>query len=135
MTRQRGPPDSRSRRAERGWTESRHPKTRQRQGETRGTDPGGWPLSPPANKNQASSGRAKDSTAGAPSPSREGKRSSTIMAFTPRFKEKIVTLTTLHDNLAPRLEEMPHLASVHAALASLILQVRELEARQDLLNG
>src|SRR4029079_4998509 len=68
------------------------------------------------------------------SPSREGKRSS-IMAFTPRFKEKIVTLTSLHDNLVPRLQEMPHLAKDHAALADLLTQARELEGRQDLING
>ena len=57
------------------------------------------------------------------------------MAFTPRFKEKIVTLTTLHDNLAPRLPEMPHLTRDHAALADVLTQVRELEGRQDLLAG
>ena len=57
------------------------------------------------------------------------------MAFTPRFKEKIVTLTSLHDNLAPRLQEMPHLASDHAALAALLVQARELGGRQDLITG
>src|SRR4051794_2343735 len=85
-------------------------------------------------KTRASSERAKDSTAEPQSPSREGKRSNT-MAFTPRFKEKIVTLTSLHDNLVPRLQEMPHLARDHAALADLLTQARELEGRQDLING
>ena len=57
------------------------------------------------------------------------------MAFTPRFKEKIVTLTSLHDNLAPLLAEMPHLARDHAALAALLTQARELESRQDLTTA
>ena len=55
------------------------------------------------------------------------------MAFTPRFKEKIVTLAALHDNIAPHLAEMPHLARDHAALAVVREQARELESRQDLL--
>ena len=54
------------------------------------------------------------------------------MAFTPRFKEKIVTLTSLHDNLAPVIAEMPHLARDHTALAALLTQFRELESRQGL---
>ncbi len=57
------------------------------------------------------------------------------MAFAPRFKEKIVTLTTLHDNLTPRLQEMPHLANDHAAIGDLITQARDLENRQDLALG
>src|SRR5262245_38951899 len=57
------------------------------------------------------------------------------MGFTPRFKEKIVTLVALHDNLAPHLAEMPHLARHHAALAVMLEQVRDLESRQDLLAG
>ena len=57
------------------------------------------------------------------------------MAFTPRFKEKIVTLTTLHDNLTPRLQEMPHLAADHAALGDVLTQARDLESRQNLVGG
>ena len=57
------------------------------------------------------------------------------MAFTTRFKEKIVDLTRLHDNLAPLLAEMPHLAKDHAALAGVLTQLRELEARQDSAKG
>jgi len=57
------------------------------------------------------------------------------MAFTPRFKEKIVDLTSMHDNLAPLLTEMPHLARDHAALAGLLTRLRELESRQDLASG
>jgi hypothetical protein len=57
------------------------------------------------------------------------------MAFTPRFKEKLVTLTSLHDNLVPVIAEMPHLARDHTALASLVTQARELESRQDLATA
>jgi hypothetical protein len=57
------------------------------------------------------------------------------MAFTPRFKEKIVDLTTLHDNLAPLLTDMPHLAKDHAALAGVLTQLRELESHQDGARG
>jgi hypothetical protein len=57
------------------------------------------------------------------------------MAFTPRFKEKIVTLTSLYDNLAPLIAEMPHLARDHAALAALLTRARELEGRQDFATG
>ncbi|HEV7784633.1 MAG TPA: hypothetical protein VGQ28_04795, partial [Thermoanaerobaculia bacterium] len=76
---------------------------------------------------------AKSSTDGTHQGTRR-KRNNT-MAFAPRFKEKIVTLTTLHDNLVPRLQEMPHLANDHAALGDLLTQARDLENRQDLAAG
>ena len=57
------------------------------------------------------------------------------MAFAPRFKEKIVTLTSLYDNLTPRLQELPHLANDHAAIGDLLTQARDLENRQDLATG
>jgi hypothetical protein len=46
-----------------------------------------------------------------------------------------VTLTSLHDNLAPLLAEMPHLAKDHTALAALLTQARELESRQDFASA
>jgi len=57
------------------------------------------------------------------------------MAFTPRFKEKIVKLDNLHSNLTPRLQEFPHLAKDHAALESLLATAHELESRQESVQG
>jgi hypothetical protein len=57
------------------------------------------------------------------------------MAFTPRFKEKLVELVALHANLAPRLADFPHLAKDHAALETMLATASELENRQILAKG
>jgi chromosome segregation ATPase len=57
------------------------------------------------------------------------------VAFTPRFKEKIVTLATLHTNLEPHLAELPQLARDHATLAEVLAELEELESRQDQAKG
>jgi len=51
------------------------------------------------------------------------------------MKEKIVILTKLHDNLGPALEELPHLARDHAAIAAVIAEARGLESLQDQAEG
>jgi hypothetical protein len=57
------------------------------------------------------------------------------MALPPRLKERIVDLTSLYDNLALHLEELPHTARHHAALAALLERARELESRHDRTLG
>lgn len=57
------------------------------------------------------------------------------MAFTPRFKEKIVKLATLHTNLEPHLAELPQLASDHATLTEVLAELTDLESRQDRAKG
>lgn len=52
-----------------------------------------------------------------------------------RFRELIVNWAALHDGLAPRLPELPHLAKDHTSLAALLVEVRELESRQDQALG
>jgi len=51
------------------------------------------------------------------------------------MKEKIVILTTLHDSLSPALQELPHLARDHAAMAAVIARARDLESLQDLATA
>jgi hypothetical protein len=48
-----------------------------------------------------------------------------------RFKEKLVDWQVLHDNLAPRLPDMPALAADHAVLAQILEKTQELENQQD----
>jgi septal ring factor EnvC (AmiA/AmiB activator) len=48
-----------------------------------------------------------------------------------RFKEQLVDWQVLHDNLAPRLPDMPALAADHAVLAQVLTKSQELENQQD----
>src|ERR1044072_8286795 len=131
MCQDRGPPRlSLGAAPARSLDQGRTPNTRQDKARREGPIRAGGPSRLRQTKNQGFQWIVPGGTAGAPSPSREGTRSS-IMAFTPPFKEKIVTFTSLYDNLAPLLAEMPHLATDHAALAALLTRARELEARQE----
>jgi len=50
---------------------------------------------------------------------------------TKRFKEQLRDWKVLHDNLAPRLTDMPQVADDHAALGQVLAQVFDLENKQD----
>jgi hypothetical protein len=50
---------------------------------------------------------------------------------TQRFKEKLIDWQVLHDNLMPRLTDMPQLTADHAALGQVLTQTQDLENRQD----
>jgi 16S rRNA G1207 methylase RsmC len=50
---------------------------------------------------------------------------------TKRFKEQLVDWQVLHDNLAPRLTDMPQLAADHTALAQVLTQALDLENKQE----
>jgi hypothetical protein len=52
-----------------------------------------------------------------------------------RFKEKIVDGQVLFDNVAPRLTDLPQLATNHTALGTALDQARELEGQQETLEG
>jgi hypothetical protein len=51
--------------------------------------------------------------------------------MTQRFKEKLIDWQVLHDNLAPRLTDMPALAADHAVLAQVLGKTQALENQQD----
>jgi septal ring factor EnvC (AmiA/AmiB activator) len=52
--------------------------------------------------------------------------------MTQRFKEKLVDWQVLHDNLAPRLTDLPQLAADHTALAQVLAQAKGLENDQEM---
>jgi len=52
--------------------------------------------------------------------------------MTQRFKEKLVDWQVLHDNLVPRLTDLPHLAADHAALAKVLADAKGLENEQEM---
>jgi len=52
------------------------------------------------------------------------------MAKPKTFKENLVIWRTMLANLAPRLDEMPHLREQHAALSALVEHAEKLEAQQ-----
>jgi len=52
--------------------------------------------------------------------------------MTQRFKEKLVDWQVLHDNLVPRLTDLPHLAADHAALAKVLGDAQGLENEQEM---
>lgn len=54
---------------------------------------------------------------------------------TKRFKEQVRDWRVLHDNLAPRLPDLPLVADDHAALAQVLAKVDDLENQQELARS
>ncbi|HEY8019674.1 MAG TPA: hypothetical protein VIH93_01145 [Thermoanaerobaculia bacterium] len=54
---------------------------------------------------------------------------------TKRFKEKLVDWKVLHDNLAPRLTDLPQFAADHTALGQVLAQAQDLENKQELARA
>jgi hypothetical protein len=50
---------------------------------------------------------------------------------TKSFQQQLKDWQVLHDNLAPRLTDMPQLAADHAALAGILTQARDLDSKQE----
>ena len=49
-----------------------------------------------------------------------------------RLKEQIMGWQVMHDNLTPRLPDLPHLAADHTALAQVLTDAQDLERNQEL---
>lgn len=50
---------------------------------------------------------------------------------TKSFQQQLKDWQVLHDNLAPRLTDMPQLAADHTALAGILTQARDLDSKQE----